>query len=353
MTANSVKSRGEVGVHFENIFNSIQRRYSRNQRFSFTSGKSSISFSNPNMSLHSESTPSLSPVPLSHGRIKDLLRCNDPLVEAEKMALHLLVDEAPATLANLDQQIIEMRQTLNSLIQKNQWDSLKKLTALKLLQITSLTHTSLDPSELPQITLPTVTSLRISEQEHNLGAGIISKIIENNILILPSLSTLKVQIFHGSIPSFPLSHQLPNSLTTLIIRDAMESPDNVQRVLQFLETVPYVNTLVIDGRRCSEFFESLTIQPGKDIILPNLRILLFQGRHQPFPDPVILDFLESRCRRDGDDAGGGAVNGKDRDDGQPQWVFLEEIDLSKVELVPQYRNHLDELRQRVRIVYTS
>ncbi|KAK0454227.1 uncharacterized protein EV420DRAFT_605977 [Desarmillaria tabescens] len=90
------------------------------------------------MSLHSESTPSrtcndvsilpdvysvpfkASPVPLSHGRIKDLLRCNDPLVEAEKMALHLLVDEAPATLANLDQQIFEMRQTLDSLIQKRQ-----------------------------------------------------------------------------------------------------------------------------------------------------------------------------------------------------------------------------------------
>ncbi|KAK0454226.1 uncharacterized protein EV420DRAFT_605949 [Desarmillaria tabescens] len=46
---------------------------------------------------------------------------------------------------------------------RNQWDGLKKFTALKLLQIASLTHTSFDPSELPQITLPTVTSLRISE----------------------------------------------------------------------------------------------------------------------------------------------------------------------------------------------
>ncbi|KAK0216482.1 hypothetical protein EDD85DRAFT_438787 [Armillaria nabsnona] len=72
------------------------------------------------MSLRSESTHAPSPSLLSRDRVKDLLRCNDPLLEAEKTALRSLVDEAPSTLANLDQQIIEARQILDSLIQKRQ-----------------------------------------------------------------------------------------------------------------------------------------------------------------------------------------------------------------------------------------
>ncbi|PBK61417.1 hypothetical protein ARMSODRAFT_665214 [Armillaria solidipes] len=72
------------------------------------------------MSSRSESTRTPSPPLLSRDRVKDLLRYNDPLLEAEKTALRSLVDEAPSTLANLDQKIIEARQMLDSLIQKRQ-----------------------------------------------------------------------------------------------------------------------------------------------------------------------------------------------------------------------------------------
>ncbi len=77
-------------------------------------------FAPPNISFFSLKA---SPVSLSHSQIKDLLCCKlkDPLVDAKKkIALHLLVDEAPATLKYLDQQINEMRQTLDSLVQKRQ-----------------------------------------------------------------------------------------------------------------------------------------------------------------------------------------------------------------------------------------
>ncbi|KAK0454249.1 uncharacterized protein EV420DRAFT_606661 [Desarmillaria tabescens] len=525
------------------------------------------------MPLHSESTHSPSPAPLSHTRIKDLLGCNDPLLEAEKIALRSLVDGAPFTLANLDQQIIEARQTLDSLIQKRQfaecdfddaetllhpmrsmpqdvlreifshcapdweeitfrsdegydsldprlapwtishvsrtwrdvslstphlwtcikldfrkyralrmralmtkvalllersksmdlfvtllspdtslsehpafalldlsaprwkelavyirrpclralsgtsfsrlqglsaitpstnqdavvmpvntfqktrslrcvsitgnetcdsfplpwssiedylcdsfrrcrWDCLKKLVALKSLEIMNQSQTTFDPSALPQITLPTVKSLRISEQQGGSDAGMISKLIQSNILVLPSLSTLEIRFWPYEHPSFPFTHQFMDSLTTLIIRDAMESPADTERVLRFLNTVPHVEKLVINGRRNRTFFRGLTIRSGKDTILPNLRILQLQRDRQPFPDLVVLDFLESRCRKDFAGGEHGAGSEEDQDASRPRPVFLEEIDLSEVVLIPQNRYRLDDLRQRVRIIYT-
>ncbi len=46
------------------------------------------------------------------------------------------------------------------------------------------------------------------------------------------------------------------------------------------------------------------------------------------------------------------VNEEHRDANQSRPVFLEEIDLSEVQLVRQYTNHLNVLRQRMRIIYT-
>ncbi|KAK0437698.1 hypothetical protein EV421DRAFT_1679435, partial [Armillaria borealis] len=48
------------------------------------------------------------------------LRSNDPLPEVEEADLRELVDESKSALATLDQQIIEARQALDSLIQKQQ-----------------------------------------------------------------------------------------------------------------------------------------------------------------------------------------------------------------------------------------
>ncbi|SJL14782.1 uncharacterized protein ARMOST_18250 [Armillaria ostoyae] len=237
-------------------------------------------------------------------------------------------------------------------LRRAHWDRLKRLTALKSLEITNRSQVIFNPSELPQTTLPTVTSLRISEPRSDTGLEMTTKVIQNNLLILPSLSTLDIHFRRDKTPVFPFSHQFPNSLTTLIIRDAMESPDGIQRVLEFFETVPYVRTLGIDGRRGREFFQGLSIRPGKDVILPNLRNLQLQGDRQPFPDPVVLDFLESRCRRDDGDGEHGVTHEEHPDTNRPRPVFLEQIDLSEVELVPQYRNRLDDLRQRVRIIYT-
>ncbi|KAK0437677.1 hypothetical protein EV421DRAFT_1007009 [Armillaria borealis] len=237
-------------------------------------------------------------------------------------------------------------------LRRAHWDRLKRLTALKSLEITNRSQVIFNPSELPQTTLPTVTSLRISEPRSDTGVEMTTKVIQNNLLVLPSLSTLDMHFRRDKTPVFPFSHQFPNSLTTLIIRDAMESPDGIQRVLEFLETVPYVHTLGIDGRRGIEFFQGLSIQPGKDVILPNLRNLQLQGDRQPFPDPVVLDLLESRCRRDDADGGHGVTHEENRDNNRPRPVFLEQIDLSEVQLVPQHRNRLDDLRQRVKIIYT-
>ncbi len=237
-------------------------------------------------------------------------------------------------------------------LRRAHWDRLKRLTGLKSLEITNRSQVIFNPSELPQITLPTVTSLRISEQRLDAGSKMTTKVIQNNLLVLPSLSTLDIHFRRDNIPSFPFSHQIPTSLTTLILRDAMESPDGIQRVLEFLETVPHVHTLGIDGRRGMEFFQGLSIQSGKDVILPNLRNLQLQGDRQPFPDPVVLNFLESRCRRDDGDGGYGVIHEETRDTNRPRPVFIEQIDLSEVRLVPQYRNRLDDLRQRVRIIYT-
>ncbi|PBK61441.1 hypothetical protein ARMSODRAFT_841945, partial [Armillaria solidipes] len=49
-----------------------------------------------------------------------LLRSNDPLLEVEKADLRELVHGSHSALAALDQQIIEARQALDSLIQKRQ-----------------------------------------------------------------------------------------------------------------------------------------------------------------------------------------------------------------------------------------
>ncbi|KAK0219483.1 hypothetical protein EDD85DRAFT_348702 [Armillaria nabsnona] len=57
---------------------------------------------------------------LSSSRIKGLLRSNDPLLEVEKADLRELVHGSHSTLAALDQQIIEPRHALYSLIQKRQ-----------------------------------------------------------------------------------------------------------------------------------------------------------------------------------------------------------------------------------------
>ncbi|PBK61437.1 hypothetical protein ARMSODRAFT_841936, partial [Armillaria solidipes] len=48
------------------------------------------------------------------------LHSNDPLPEVEEADLRQLVDESHSALAALDQQIIEARQALDSLIQKQQ-----------------------------------------------------------------------------------------------------------------------------------------------------------------------------------------------------------------------------------------
>ncbi|KAK0471030.1 hypothetical protein IW261DRAFT_1514166 [Armillaria novae-zelandiae] len=211
------------------------------------------------------------------------------------------------------------------------WDCLKQLTTLKSLDITNSCQTT-RLSELPQITLPTVRTLQISERKNHPDTEIIAELIRRT-----------------SNPSFPLSHQLPNSLTTLVIQDAMEDIANTGRVLQFLQTVPSVEKLVIDGRCGNEFFQGVSIQPGKGIILPNLRVLRHQWVRKRFPDLAVLDFIESRCRRD---AGHEAVNGENYDASQPRQVSLQEIDLCEVELVPLYKDRLDDLRQKVRIIYT-
>ncbi len=114
----------------------------------------------------------------------------------------------------------------------------------------------------------------------------------------------------------------------------------------------HVERLVTGGRCGNEFFQGLTVQPGKDAILPNLRLLQLQGNRRRFPDPVFLNFLESRCRKDGDTGDLGAVNEEHRDASHPRPVFLEEVDLSEVQVVPQYTSRLDDLRQRMRIIYT-
>ncbi|KAK0219482.1 hypothetical protein EDD85DRAFT_348703 [Armillaria nabsnona] len=234
---------------------------------------------------------------------------------------------------------------------RGDWDYLKNLTALKSLKLQSRsTRSTFDLSELPQITLPTLTSLHVIER-CDLDAGITAKLFQNNSLVLPSLSTLDIHFLRDSTPSFPSSH-LSKSLTTLIIRDAMDRFTNACLVLQFLETMSPVKELVIDGRCGNEFFKGLTIQPGKDAILPNLRLLQLQGDRRRFPDPVFLDFPESRCRKDYDVGGLGAVNEEHRDASHPRPVFLEEIDLSEVQFVPQYTSRLDDLRQRMRIIYT-
>ncbi|PBK61442.1 hypothetical protein ARMSODRAFT_981584 [Armillaria solidipes] len=231
------------------------------------------------------------------------------------------------------------------------WDCLKNLTALKTLQLRSRKQgTAYNLSELPQITLPTLTSLHVVER-CGLDAGIAAKLFKNSSLVLPSLSTLDIHFLRDSTPSFPPSHLL-KSLTTLVIRDAMHRVANTGPVLQFLETVAHVKKLVIEGRCGNEFFQGLTVQPGKDAILPNLRLLQLQGHLRHFPDPVLLDFLESRCRKDSDGGGLGAANEEIRDASRCRPVFLEEIDLSEVQLVPQYISRLDDLRQRMRIIYT-
>ncbi|KAK0184752.1 hypothetical protein F5146DRAFT_220476 [Armillaria mellea] len=235
---------------------------------------------------------------------------------------------------------------------RGRWDCLKQLTTLRSLDITSLLNTTCSLSELPQTTLPTVRILRISERDCNPGAEIIAKLIQSNVLVLPSLSRLSIHFRRYGTPSFPLSHQLPNSLTSLVIRDAMEDLANTGRVLQFLQTVSHVKKLVIYGRCGDEFFQGISIQPGKDIILPNLLALRLQRDRERFPVPVVLDFIESRCRRDDGDDGHGAVNDENRNASRPRLVSLQEIDLSEVELVPEYRNRLNDLRQRVKIIYT-
>ncbi|KAK0488307.1 hypothetical protein EDD18DRAFT_1190434 [Armillaria luteobubalina] len=232
------------------------------------------------------------------------------------------------------------------------WDRLKRLKALKSLEITNRSQFTFNPSELTQITLPTVTSLRISQHRPVTGSEMTTKVIQSNLLVLPSLSTLDIHFRRDKTPVFPFSHQLPASLTTLVLRDAMEHPDGIQIVLEFLETVPRVHTLGIDGRRGEEFFQGLSIQPGKDVILPNLRNLQLQGHRQPFPDSVVLDFLESRCRRHDVDGGHGTTHEENPGTNKPQPVFLEQIDLSEVELVPEYRHRLNDLRQTVKIIYT-
>ncbi|KAK0219228.1 hypothetical protein IW262DRAFT_1086038 [Armillaria fumosa] len=232
---------------------------------------------------------------------------------------------------------------------RGHWDCLKQLTALKSLDITSVIKITCSLSELPQTTLPTVTALRISEQNGEPGAEMIAQLIQSNVLVLPSLSLLNIQFRRACTPSFPVSHQLPNSLTTLVIRDAMDDLANTDRVLQFLQTVPHVEKLIIEGQCGSEFFQGISIQPGKDITLPNLRVLRHQSDRRRFPVPVILDFIESRCRRDD---GHEAVNEENGNASRPRQVSLEEIDLCLVELVPQHRDRLDDLRQKVRIIYT-
>lgn len=230
------------------------------------------------------------------------------------------------------------------------WDCLKKLTALKSLELQGGSRkAAFNLSELPQTTLPTVTSLRVSE--HNPDAGMTTKFFQSNSLVLPSLSTLDICFQRNCTPSFPPSHLL-KSLTTLKIQNAMYRAANTGPVLQFLETVSHVERLVTGGRCGNEFFQGLTVQPGKDAILPNLRLLQLQGNRRRFPDPVFLNFLESRCRKDGDTGDLGAVNEEHRDASHPRPVFLEEVDLSEVQLVPQYTSRLDDLRQRMRIIYT-
>ncbi|SJL14826.1 uncharacterized protein ARMOST_18297 [Armillaria ostoyae] len=215
------------------------------------------------------------------------------------------------------------------------WDCLKDLTALKTLQLRGRKQgTAYNLSELPQITLPTLTSLHVVER-CGLDAGIAAKLFKNSSLVLPSLSTLDIHFLRDSTLSFPPSHLL-KSLTTLVIRDSMHRVANTGPVLQFLETVAH----------------GLTVQPGKDAILPNLCLLQLQGHLRHFPDPVLLDFLESRCRKDSDGGGLGAANEEIRDASRCRPVFLEEIDLSEVQLVPQYISRLDDLRQRMRIIYT-
>ncbi|KAK0472544.1 hypothetical protein IW261DRAFT_811279 [Armillaria novae-zelandiae] len=240
---------------------------------------------------------------------------------------------------------------LHSSFSRTGWDCLKRLTGLKSLEFlrSHSQRAALNLSELPQTTLPTVTSLRVCE--HNLDAGITAKLFQNNSLVLPSLSTLDICFQHDCTPTFPPPHLL-KSLTTLKIWYATYRAGNAGPVLQFLEKVPHVEKLVIGGRSCDEFFQGLTVQLGKDAILPNLRVLQLRGHRRRFPDPVFLDFLESRCRTNYDISGLGAGNEKRRDASQSQRVFLEDIYLSEVQLDPQYISRLDDLRLRMRITYT-
>ncbi|KAK0451147.1 uncharacterized protein EV420DRAFT_1561150 [Desarmillaria tabescens] len=210
---------------------------------------------------------------------------------------------------------------------RDDWDHLKKLTTLKSLNLAGWPRLcSFYLTELPPSTVPTVTVLRISEQQCALYAGMTAKLFQNNILILPSLSTLEIEFWRNSIPSFPPSHLL-KSLNTLMIQDAMESLANPHRVLQFLKAMSHIKTLVIDGRRGSDFFQDLTVQPGRDVILPNLHFLRLQGDCQPLLYPVVLDFPESRCRWDSGLIRGGDVS-------RPRPVFFEEIDLCEVQFLP-------------------
>ncbi|KAK0488329.1 hypothetical protein EDD18DRAFT_1190537 [Armillaria luteobubalina] len=218
---------------------------------------------------------------------------------------------------------------------RGDWDYLKNLTALKSLKLQGRSkRAAFNLSELPQITLPTVTSLRVIE-ESDSDAGIAAKLFQTNSLVLPSLSTLGIHFhfLYDSTPSFPPS-QLLKSLTTLIIQNAMHSAANTGPALRFLDTMAHVKKLVIDGRCGNELFQGLTVRPEKDVILPNLLVLQLLGHRRCFPDPVFLDFLESRCRQDCDVGGLGAVNKEHHNASQSRPVFLEEIDLSEVQLVP-------------------